>query len=402
MQPVFALSGDYGYINQIETTAKSIFYHHPTARVYVINKDIPQEWFANINNRLPEGKIINLKLAGYQLADEHVSQPHINEMSYGRIMIPKLIADADRVLYLDSDAVVDADLSDLFELDMGDHLVAAVPDLLYQSDFNSGVLLFNMPKFREQPDLVDQMLEAGQTDEQLAEGDQSILNKFFRDSYLHLPLEDNWAIGYDFLCAYYPHYDHDYFTKTNAVTGKIVHFTGPNKPWHQFSTSRERNKWWQYRNLEWGEVASHRPFPANLDYDEQGQVLIFTNSEYIKDLEAMVKALPKVTFNVVAWTAMGDYLTALIHYPNVHLYPSVVPPVLDRLTESATAYLDINYGGKNDDYLARFHKTGKPILSFDEVNSSLAGEEGYESFANDDMAGMVARIKLLVSEPVAQ
>ena len=40
---VFALSGDYGYINQIETTAKSILYHNSGAEIYVINKDIPQE-----------------------------------------------------------------------------------------------------------------------------------------------------------------------------------------------------------------------------------------------------------------------------------------------------------------------------------------------------------------------
>ena len=38
---VIALVGDYGYINQIETTIKSIIYHNHDCKIYVINPDIP-------------------------------------------------------------------------------------------------------------------------------------------------------------------------------------------------------------------------------------------------------------------------------------------------------------------------------------------------------------------------
>lgn len=390
---VFALSGDYGYINQIETAAKSIFYHHPNSKIYIINKDIPQEWFANVNNHIHSinSKVINLKLDDNMLSNEHVSQPQINEMSYGRIMLPDLVDD-DRVLYIDSDAVVDDDLSELFDLDLGDHPIAAIPDLLYEGKFNSGVLLFNMPKMHEAPNIVQKMLEAGNND-QLTEGDQSVLNDFFADSYYHLPLKYNWAIGYDFLCTYYPAFDHHYFEKTNATKGSIVHFTSPNKPWQQFSGGRGREKWWQYHDLEWSDVCTQSPLPQVTSYSPAGELLIHTNSENVMHLEELLKALPNWTINVLAWTNMGGKLINLITYPNLHLVPNASRAVSDGLIKQATAYLDINYGSKDDNYIAKFQKTGKPMFSFNGVNSQIKDAINYHSYGDDDVAGLVTQIK---------
>lgn len=50
VEKVVALAADYQYINQIETTIKSLFYHNDNTKVYVINYDIPQEWFINIRH----------------------------------------------------------------------------------------------------------------------------------------------------------------------------------------------------------------------------------------------------------------------------------------------------------------------------------------------------------------
>lgn len=52
MRYAIALAANYGYVNAAETTLKSIFYHTPHAQVYLANMDIPQEWFANINQKL--------------------------------------------------------------------------------------------------------------------------------------------------------------------------------------------------------------------------------------------------------------------------------------------------------------------------------------------------------------
>lgn len=389
----FALSADYGYINPLEAAVKSILYHNHNSKIYIINKDIPQEWFSNINNRISKinSKIINLKLDDNMLSDEHVSQPQINEMSYGRIMIPDLI-DEERVLYLDSDIVVNNNLDDLFNLDMGSHPIAAVTDLLYTDNFNSGVLLFNMPELKRTPNIVSNMLEAG-TNDQLSEGDQSVLNSFFGDSYLHLPLKYNLAIGYDFLCSYYPEYDHNYFEKTGKTDGSILHFTGPLKPWKQFSSGRYREKWWQYYNLEWSEICTNAPLPSTQDYQEIGQLLTLTNSEDLENIETLISALPNVTFNIAAWTEMGGKLTKLVKYSNVHLFESVAKTVVPQLIQNSNAYLDINYGPKDDNFIQKFSETGKPILSFNETNSRIKDNNNYTSFADNNSTEMINKIK---------
>lgn len=52
MQKVIALSSDYNYISQIETTIKSILFNNLNVKIYVINSDIPQEWFLGLNKFL--------------------------------------------------------------------------------------------------------------------------------------------------------------------------------------------------------------------------------------------------------------------------------------------------------------------------------------------------------------
>ncbi len=392
-QPVFALSGDYGYIVPIETLVKSLFYHHRDAKVYVINKDIPQEWFASINHRLRPvgGQLINLHLPADALKGEHVSQPHLNEMSYGRILLPNLVDD-DRILYLDSDTVVDGDLRDLFTRDLGGAPLAAVPDLLYTNNFNSGVLLMDIQKLRAIPNLVDRLLAAGD-DDQLTQGDQSVLNHFFADSYYQLPLKYNWAIGYDFLCSYYPAYDHHYFEKTGQTRGKVIHYTGPVKPWQQFSTSRCRNRWWQYHDLEWGEICTHQPLPLVASEQAVGQALTFTASDRVQGLADLAAALPEWTFNVIATTKLGDHLTRLVPLPNIRLFPAVSRPVQEQLLAAADLYLDLNHGPKNDKLIGDFQRTGRPLAAFAAVASKAKGAGNYHLFADDDLAGLVAFIK---------
>ena len=77
-----------------------------------------------------------------------------------RIYLPELVAEADRVLYLDVDTIVAAPLPELFATDLDDAYVAAVEniplpwlpnrahDLGLPAYFNSGVLLLNLDAMR--------------------------------------------------------------------------------------------------------------------------------------------------------------------------------------------------------------------------------------------------------------
>lgn len=49
MKKIIALAANYAYLNNAETTIKSILWHNPVAKIYLFNYDILQEWFININ-----------------------------------------------------------------------------------------------------------------------------------------------------------------------------------------------------------------------------------------------------------------------------------------------------------------------------------------------------------------
>lgn len=52
MSEAAAICADYGYLTPAETLIKSIAYHNHDLPIYLLNTNIPQEWFLNINRRL--------------------------------------------------------------------------------------------------------------------------------------------------------------------------------------------------------------------------------------------------------------------------------------------------------------------------------------------------------------
>lgn len=86
---------------------------------------------------------------------------------YFRLFIPVMFPQYDKGIYLDSDIVVNGDIAEMFDLDIGDHLVGAcndrsiidIPELVhYVTDavgasrdtyINSGILLMNLKGLRE-------------------------------------------------------------------------------------------------------------------------------------------------------------------------------------------------------------------------------------------------------------
>ena len=78
--------------------------------------------------------------------------------AYARVLIPELFLDSvERVLYLDADCIVVGDLTALWQFDMGNAAIAAVPDQMErgfaldkESDINAGVMLMNLAIWRRE------------------------------------------------------------------------------------------------------------------------------------------------------------------------------------------------------------------------------------------------------------
>lgn len=393
-QNVFALSGDYGYINPITTTIKSVLYNNPHSRIYIVNSDIPQEWFKAFNYQLrdSDNEVIDLKIEESYLDQEHVGLDHIHPIAYGKILLPDLLSE-DRVIYLDSDLIINDDLSSLFSLDLQDHPIACAQDVDENNGhFNTGVIVYDLKKARSIPNLVHDELQLGQ-DPALRNADQDVMNAYFGDDFLQLPLEYNYQIGMDWV-AFYSRHNYFYQLMDPIHHPKIIHYLTPDKPWKTVSSSRLRQLWWQYFTLSISEIIQHKPLPK-LDPPFKGQFFTFLTTQNMGQLPQLIQAMPDYQFNIAAWSEFGEPVMKLIAAPNVHLYPMINGPQLDHLIETCDAYLDVNEDNKERKAIDPFEQKQKPIFSFANVADNVHNYSQYHTFAPDQLAAMVQQLKQL-------
>jgi lipopolysaccharide biosynthesis glycosyltransferase len=158
-------------------------------------------------------------------------------MAYARLALPAMVSDP-RIIYLDSDVIVQGDLSGLWDMDLGDAVIAAGLDLtakdlsganlptrelgLCQSApcLNSGVLLMDLQKWREADISGKALRYLRQWPEHASNWDQSALNVVLYGRW-HL-LDAEWNT---------PAWLADQGAHGCSLDAHVLHFVGPNKPW---------------------------------------------------------------------------------------------------------------------------------------------------------------------------
>lgn len=116
-----------------------------------------------------------------------------------KFFIPEILKDLDKVLYLDGDIIVQKDLEELYNCDIGSNYIGAVKDtngLDYHSlrnsnykYFNSGVMVMNLKKMR-QDDMPQKLLEYRKNGYNKLM-DQDTFNFVLKGNVLLLPFEYN-------------------------------------------------------------------------------------------------------------------------------------------------------------------------------------------------------------------
>lgn len=395
MNKTIVLAGDRNYTRQLETTIKSILYHNRDVKIYILNQDIMPDWFRKPRKiaRMLGSDIIDIKLPEQAVFQGWETKEYISTMTYARYFIPDYIPE-DKVLYLDSDLIVNQSLETLFDTDLQGNLLAAVWDT-DGITFNAGVMLINNKKWRqeklkelliEQSIVTIREVEEGRFEN--FNGDQTILNQVCSNQWLELDKEFNLQVGHD-TTAFYNKWE-NYFNE--LVPPSIIHFVSYRKPWATLIANRYRDLWWQFHDLEWTQILQHHvgEFKLISPLDKEFSCLTLTNSQDLEGIEGLVTALPDVVFHIAAWTDMGDKLKRLAVYANVRLHPQIVPPVLDKLKKSIDLYLDINYGQVAGTILEDMKLLEKPILSFD---ATKHGNTGHLVFKKDEVSVMVRAIK---------
>jgi lipopolysaccharide biosynthesis glycosyltransferase len=175
---------------------------------------------------------------------------HLTLNAYLRLILPELLHQLERVIYLDCDVLVLKSLRPLWEVTFEkDTLVAACEDiyslyaklgnhqLLYffnslgmkpgEKYFNSGVLLIDLNAWREH-DITDKAIQWGITHQKLIRhADQDILNVICKNRVHYLSLE--WNLSIHMILRTY-HIDTCTVSEREAaISPAVIHYVGERK-----------------------------------------------------------------------------------------------------------------------------------------------------------------------------
>ncbi len=195
-------------------------------------------------------QLIKVENALLEDATSHLA--YISNATFYRLFISELLPEYDKIIYLDSDILVLGDLSELFEYDIQDYILAGVIDWDCQEKLkssearqteigidldiyiNAGILLMNLNLIR-QNQMVDIFKQHMKIKYSLA--DQDILNICCHNRILRLPLKYNLKARYyrtPKLLEKNPLLLKDR-VEEGCNTPLIVHFVGNKvKPWYNF------------------------------------------------------------------------------------------------------------------------------------------------------------------------
>ena len=386
-------SADLSYMEKLETAMKSLCVHQDQLKIYVLNEDLPTEWFTIMNQRLRQldSEVINCRMSPEQFQSFSLPSDHIHYATYFRYAIPEFVEE-ERILYLDCDMIFTQDLSPLFEVDLKGYGLGAVVDKPTTTDgFNAGLLVIDKTWWQEHQ-VTEALFDLTREHHQQVYGDQGILNLYFKDAWFPLPWTYNLQVGSD--KDQYLYGDLDWYDDFQGIPA-VIHYTSHNKPWTSKRFNRFREQWWFYYALSWEEILLRKPILKQNYQDLVGEfpyhAAIYTHTADIHELETLLKELPDVVIHVLAHSHFGFNLVQLERYPNLFLYPSFDPLTSRKVLEKLDFYLDINPYDEVDQITQTLSQQGLPIFSFEGTNHVENGEN--QVFADDQVQEMVAAIR---------
>lgn len=255
---VIALAADERYCDKVMTTIKSICFHNRDITFYLFNRDISAEWFDSLNHYLRQinCQIIDVKI-NLEVLKNYKTLEHISsEATYYRYFISEAIPD-NKVLYLDSDLVVNGSLDVLFELDLQDNFVAATLDDIAKNyhktiNFNAGVLLINNRLWKKENITEKAIAISNEKVNELPDGDQSVLNILFENRWAELNPLLNYLVGAEYL--YLKNNLPNLIIRKENQMPVILHFNTQYKPWLPYYDLPFRQYYWFYYRLSWQQI----------------------------------------------------------------------------------------------------------------------------------------------------
>lgn len=263
-------SCDDKYSRHLMVSLCSLYDHNRDFRninVYIISNGISSAVKAEIL-RLSEDENITVSFIDYdKIADKIRTDGKFSLSAFGRLFLSDIIP-ASKLVYLDCDSVVNGSFHDLMELDISEHICAAVQDNVAsyfktvmglqktECYYNSGMILFNMEKWREEGMQEKALNVIEKFHGSVPHHDQGVLNAICRGKILRLHPK------YNFQCPMFEYTPKQlqsmipgYYTEKELQEAKsnpvFIHFTEgfSNRPWRIQSEHPYRHLYRKYQDM---------------------------------------------------------------------------------------------------------------------------------------------------------
>lgn len=247
-----ALSADHFYAMQLGVTITSIRAHKTPGsiiKIYIIDGGLAaadKEKLEVFN----QGEITleYLKVDIGRFSSFPVKR-HWQPTTYYRLLAPEIVPH-EKIIYLDSDIIVNDDLANLYQIDLENHVLAAVRDASENyvrkyyfrpicRYFNAGVLLINKRLWKEKDVWARALNFIKSEADKIKYVDQDILNHLLENDWLEI--DRSYNIQLDI---------HQPWERGRQI--KILHFVGERKPWHYLYGNRYKKYFIKYlRSSPW-------------------------------------------------------------------------------------------------------------------------------------------------------
>jgi len=240
---------DQNYVQQLKVLITSVYINNPgeIVNLYVIHSKIPEYILKGLSEDLIKLKynLYPIRVSEENFVNAPITNRYPVEMYYRLLAYKWLPNNIDKILYLDPDILVINPIDGLWNLDISDFLFAAASHtgktevsnnvnrirLGIDTDYyNSGVLLMNLKKCREEIVEEDIYEAVSKHADGLFLPDQDVLNILYCDKIKEI---DDVIWNYD--ARNYSNYmlrsvgeaNMDWVLKNTS----ILHFCGREKPW---------------------------------------------------------------------------------------------------------------------------------------------------------------------------
>lgn len=279
--PIVLLSSEY-YAPYVGVFLQSLKEHCSPSYNYdiiILHKEITTETQNKLLRVINDDSNISVRFFNAKsVIDDskfYVSSQNFSVEAYYRILTPWILTHYDKTIVMDSDLVLNGDISELYFENIGENCIAAVKDIVYMGflndsatgalkyteeiikmkypyDYvNTGVMLMNLKRIREI--CTDRELVKFFKENHFNLQEQDGLNAFFEGRIKFLDLKWNYYVEVNPIVRYTiafhaPKKEKDRYLNIDPYGAKkpyIIHYASQPKPWMDPNV-KYSEFWWQY------------------------------------------------------------------------------------------------------------------------------------------------------------